>query len=317
MLDAITNACLAITDPLLGWLLYLPRDAVLMILALGTALLLSVVRLFTTNQDLLRRCHQDKARLKVLIREARRARDPEALARYRTTLQHVALTTLAAEGKPLLASLVPLILLGTWAFCRIAYLPVRPGSPVALRLYTPLADIGQWAHLVPPAGLQSETGWIREVQADRLGSEPTTAASSGDVMPAERDARGISASSVAAEIPATSPTPSAEPVPASSGVAEWIVRGEACSHPHEILIRCKGRTIKTELVVDGVHYAHPPQKPYGEDPATEVVEVALAAYNPFGIVPVWSAALLPPWIIGYLVLVIPLALLLKPLLRIR
>ena len=43
MLEAITTVCLAIADPLLGWLLYLPRDLVLAMLALGTSLILIVV----------------------------------------------------------------------------------------------------------------------------------------------------------------------------------------------------------------------------------------------------------------------------------
>ena len=35
MLEAITALCLAIADPLLGWMLYLPRDAALFMLAMG------------------------------------------------------------------------------------------------------------------------------------------------------------------------------------------------------------------------------------------------------------------------------------------
>ena len=110
---------------------------------------------------------------------------------------------------------------------------------------------------------------------------------------------------------------STESVPVSNGVAEWVLRAERRSQPYAIQIRWKGRVIATEVLVDGVHYADPPQRQYGEDPATEVVEVALAEFKPFGIVPGWSAAMLPPWIIGYLLLVIPVTLVLKPLLRVR
>ena len=51
--------------------------------------------------------------------------------------------------------------------------------------------------------------------------------------------------------------------------------------------------------------------------SAEVVEIVLAEYQPFGIVPAWSAAMLPPWIVGYLILVIPVTIVLKPLLRVR
>lgn len=280
MIETITAACLAVADPLLGWLLYLPRDLVLLLVAIGTALILTVVRIFTTNQDLLLRCKEDKARIKQLIREAKKRRDKEALARCRATMQGITMKTLKAEGKPLLASLLPIVLVATWAFCRIAYLPVKDGEAVKLRLYTPLSAIGQWAHVVPQAGLSAEGGWIREVKEDR-------------------------------------PAPSTEPVPAANGVAEWVLRGQSRGEPYEVQIRLKGRTIRTELIIDGVHYANPPLRQYGEDAASEVVEVALTEYKPFGVVPGWDAAMMPPWIIGYLVMVLPLAFVLKPLLRIH
>jgi uncharacterized membrane protein (DUF106 family) len=280
MLDAITAACLAITDPLLGWMLYLPRDVTLLIVAIGTALILTVVRVFTTNQDMLRRCKEDKARIKELIREAKKNGDKEALARYHATLQGITMKTLKAEGKPLLASLIPIVLIATWAFSRIAYLPVEEGEAVKLRVYTPLSAIGQWAHVAPQAGLKAENGWIQEVQEDQ-------------------------------------PVASTEPAQALSGVAEWVLRGQKRPEAYEIQIRLKGRTITTELIVDGARYAALPQRQYGEDPATEVVEVALAEYKPFGIVPGWTAAMLQPWIIGYLMIVIPLALVSKPMLRIH
>jgi len=286
MLEAITSACLAITDPLLGWSLHLPRDVALLLVAIVTGLILTLVRIVTTNQDLLRRCKQDKARLKQLMREAKQRGDKEALARHRATLQQITMKTVRAEGKPLLVSLVPIALVATWAFSRIAYLPATDGDTVKLRVYTPLSSIGQWAHVVPQAGLKSENGWIQEVREDKPAGGPGEAADH-------------------------------EGPPAANGVAEWVLIAQDRPDPYEIQIRLKGRTIKTHLAVDGVHYADPPQRQYGDDPATEVVEVALTEYKPFGAVPGCSAAMLPPWIVGYLIIVIPLAVVLKPLLRIH
>jgi len=290
MLETITNLCLAIADPLLNGLLHLPRDAALAIVALGTALVLTVVRLFTTNQNMLGRCKADKARLKELIRAAKKNNDKEALLRHRTTLQGIMMKTLKAEGKPLLASLIPIILIATWAFSRIAYLPVQPGEPVRLKVYTPLSAVGQLAHLLPVEGLKSESGWIQEVKEDRF------------VSPAP------SAADVTHEIP--------ESPQAVNGVAEWTLKGEKRAKPYPLEVRLKGRTIRTELFTDGLRYADPPLRQYGEDPAAEMVEVVLAEYKPFGFVPGWPALMLQPWIVGYLLIVLPLAFILKPMLRI-
>ena len=288
MLETLTNLCLAIADPLLGWMLYLPRDVALALVAVGTALILTVVRVFTTNQDMLRRCQDDKARIKELTRAAKKTGDKEAAARYQATLQGIMMKTLKAEGWPLVASLIPIILIATWAFSRIAYLPAAEGDPVKLRVFTPLSAIGQWAHVVPQPGLKADNGWIQEVKEDKPAPDAKASAD-----------------------------PAAEPAPVTAGVAEWVLRGEKRREPYQLQVRLKGRTIETELVVDGVHYAGAPQRPYGEDPATEVVEVALAEYKPLGIVPGWDAAMLQPWIVGYLILVLPLAFVFKPMLGIR
>ena len=60
MLTWINDVILAFADPLLNWLLRLPSDVALLIVAVGTGAILTLARLMTTNQDLLRRCAQDK-----------------------------------------------------------------------------------------------------------------------------------------------------------------------------------------------------------------------------------------------------------------
>ena len=70
MFESLNDLIVTFMDILLGWLLALPIDAVLFAVALGSAAILTGVRLFTTNQDLLKRCRQDKQRLRTLTREA-------------------------------------------------------------------------------------------------------------------------------------------------------------------------------------------------------------------------------------------------------
>src|SRR5271157_3600081 len=108
MLTWINDIILTFADPLLDWLLWLPSDLVLLIVAVGTGAILTLARPLTTDQDLLRRCAQDKRRLRVLIRQARAAKDREALQRYRLTRNQIGLRSLKAEVLPLLAALVPI-----------------------------------------------------------------------------------------------------------------------------------------------------------------------------------------------------------------
>ena len=55
MLDTLNNACLAVADPLLGWLLHVPRDVALTLIALGTALYVFVPKIIGIIKDILAR----------------------------------------------------------------------------------------------------------------------------------------------------------------------------------------------------------------------------------------------------------------------
>src|SRR5208283_2175586 len=123
MLDWINHSILALADPLLNWLLRVPTDLALVIVAVGTAAIITFSRLLTTNQDLLRRCDHDKRRLRVLIREAAFQRDKVAVKRFRTTRNMIGMMTMKEEGWPLLAAIVPIAILGTWCFQRLAFVP--------------------------------------------------------------------------------------------------------------------------------------------------------------------------------------------------
>ncbi len=217
MLNTLTIICMSITDFLFGWLLYLPRDLTLFIVGTGTALILTLVRLFSTNQEHLKRSDEDKIRLAALIKEAKKKKDKEALARYRSTKQQVEMKIFQAEGKPLLASLIPISLVAIWCFTRIAYLPSDPSKPVAVKAYFPVSSIGSYVHMLPQNGVKPENGWIEKVKED---VDKTT----GAVI---------------------------------NGVAEWKLLCEKTSKPYSLVLRFNGKTFNKELIVDGLKYAEP------------------------------------------------------------
>jgi len=172
MLEWINAGILSVMDLLLGWVLHLPADLMLLVVAVGTGGLLTLVRPFTANQDLLRRCSADRKRLKQLIRIAKRAKDTEALKRHRATLRMVAAKAAGCEWRPLLAVILPLVFLGTWAWQRIAYVPPAPDEPVQVRLYLPLSAADRIVHMVPMEGTDAAGGWIQRVSVVREGGPP-------------------------------------------------------------------------------------------------------------------------------------------------
>lgn len=173
MLEWINQAILALADPLFNWLLCLPMDLTLVIVAVGTGSIITFSRLFTTNQELLKRCADDKQRLKELMREAKAAKDQPAVQRYRLTFNMIGLTTLRQEGLPLLAALLPIAILGTWCFQRLAFVPPKAGETVMVRAYFPVSAVGNLAHLVPQTGLRevttaAQSHWIQKIVADEI-----------------------------------------------------------------------------------------------------------------------------------------------------
>jgi uncharacterized membrane protein (DUF106 family) len=165
VLERLSDFIVRLMDVPLGGLLRLPSDAQLFIIALGSALILAGVRAVTSNQDLLRRCRADEARQKVLLREAKARKDTDAVKRHRATLGMIALKQFPQEGGPMLASLLPIVLLATWAFHRLEFHPPAAGEVVDFTASFPISAVGKITHIAPAEGVTAENGWLREIVA--------------------------------------------------------------------------------------------------------------------------------------------------------
>jgi len=206
------------------------------------------------------------------MREAKKRGDREAVARYKMTTSIIGGKALAAEWKPLLVSLIPIVLVAVWCFSRIAYLPVRPDTPVVVRVYFPATRVGEIAHIVPQEGVRAETGWVQSIGEQKAEGKD-------EVI---------------------------------GGIAEWRLAFTQRKEPYRLQVRFRGQTYEKEVVVDGLRSGDPLVYFPGKD--VEGIEVALVPYRLFGIVPgVW---VLQPWIVAYLVMVVPFSFLIKAVFRI-
>jgi len=174
-----------VLDFIFGWLLRLPSDLTILVIALLTGVVLTLVRKWTTDQGLLARAAADNKRLGQLIKEAKRTGNKEALARYRQTKAQIGMLKFRQEGKPMLVSLVPIALLATWAFARLEFLPPKPGDPVAVVARGPLTAAGEVVHLVPAPGLTVVDGWVRKLAAIGEESQAEWRVQSDAVLSAE------------------------------------------------------------------------------------------------------------------------------------
>ncbi len=298
MLDAINRIVLAIADPVMGWLLHLPRDAALLIVAIATALVLTLVRIKTTDQGLLRRCKQDKKRQKELLREAKKTGDKDAQKRHRTTISQIGLKAIRQEGWPLLASVLPVALIAVWTFGRIAYHTPDPEDGITLSMYFPAEAITDLVHMLPPeGGVTVSNGLIRRVEDDYAQDGLTVVA----------------------------------------GRADWTLSAQKRDAPYMLRFRCKGKIIEHELCADGLRYTGPITRYGPENEEVFEYRLQEHKYHPFGVIGDWDIRapgwtllgwrifgpyagqrmfIVNAWLIGYLLIVIPFAFISRPLLRI-
>jgi uncharacterized membrane protein (DUF106 family) len=268
MLETLTRIVMAIADPAFGWILALPKDVALFVIGIGTAAILTVVRLFTTDQEVLGRCHRDKKRLKALIKEAKARKDKEAVARHRAVKNLVANRAMKYEGKPLLASLLPIALLGTWCFLRMDCIPPKADEPVKVVAYFPVSASGNVAYMVPLDNVLAETGWVQEVRVQELTDKDKE--------------RGV--------------VPDAEAV--------WSLRAAARPEPYNLQIRFKTGTYEQKLLVGQRAYEWPVAF-YGPDDPIVCTQVMMKQVKLFGLVPGIPWLLMPPWLVAYFVIAVP------------
>lgn len=162
MIDSWTAAWLPIFDALLGWMLLLPRDLAVILLATATVVLITIVRWRMIDRDFMRLIRDDRRDLRRLIRMARVAGDAADLARYKRIRTKVAQLQLRQELPVMLLVALPLAGLLTWAAHRLHFERPPEQGPLHLVVWLPASSIGDLVHLVPQEGIIAEDGWIRQ-----------------------------------------------------------------------------------------------------------------------------------------------------------
>ncbi len=168
------DAFLRMTDWLFGWILFLPRDLALTVVALLTSLGLILLRKWVSDQDMLTKAVADMKILKARMKDAKQRKDKAERKRHQAVSQRIAMKRMRAEGKPLLYALIPVAILASWAFERLEFEPLGIGEPVRIELRMPLSAEGRVVHLVPLDGLQPLDGFLRLLERDPAEEQALT-----------------------------------------------------------------------------------------------------------------------------------------------
>ncbi|MBA4388106.1 MAG: hypothetical protein C0404_09005 [Verrucomicrobia bacterium] len=294
VLDVVNTFIVNATDYIFGWILYLNRDVALFTVAILTSACLTFIRKWTTDQNWLTRADADARRLGQLIKEARKTRDKEAVRRHKDTITTIKVKSMKFEGKPLLWALLPIGLLATWAFGRLAFVPPRVDETVDVKMYLPKTAVGQYVHIAPEDGIEAVGGWVQPV-VDDAWPKPANIWDKYNMMSYHYVFNKLGA------------------LPQPEGVAVWKLIAKD-SRIHTLKIRYNGRTYEKEFFAGRRQY--PVSFSTYTDTTVQGVEVAMKPLKLFDWVGALDVLWLQPWIVAYLLIAIPFVSILKKVFKI-
>ncbi len=239
-----------------------------------------------------------------MIKEAKRSKDKAAVARHKMTKNTIQLRALKFEGKPLLIVIVPVMLVLTWCFGRLGFVPPRAGEAVRVKLTIEKSEIGALAHLAPQAGLEAAEGWVRQVERDK--SAPLTHAwDKGNAWLVGNVGRLYSKALR---------LPPADPEALLEGAAVWTVAGQARPEPYPLQVVVNGESYRADLLVGQPRYAAAQKLFTGGK--VKAVDLLMRPYRPFGFIGALDWLFCPPWLVAYLLIAMPLFFLFKHILKV-
>ncbi len=307
MIDAIIAGIRFVLDPLLNPLLYLGQDWALIITAILEALMVVLIRKWTTPQERLHRIAHD-VRMQKHLAALAAARGDHAAARIHKALRaRLSFSGLRYEGLPLLLSVPAVLILAAWGYAHLPYRPAIADADLTVNLYSQqLSRAGEVVVLEAPAGVAIVGGPVRSLRgvtdpAETLGLPPYSMATW----------------TVRASAAATS---------AGGPEARYVLRLVEGDRVHEHPLRVGGRLFEPSII------AHPSTIPAAtpDAPPEITTQVVLKDFKLFDYIkqptisppPVWIFATMPtlpempPWMFAYILIILPFYFLWKRLLRI-
>ena len=329
MLESLNRMILSLAGLVLDPLLGLPRDLVLVVVSVGTAFLLTLIRRLATDQDFLKRCSQDRKRLRerlkavrlLVVQEQHQTRPSSASGGPHRSRKRPACGTtsgtLVATNRPRpphrpgkeSESLTDAEdrrrrdterLKKTINMINIRALR-QEGLPLLLSLL-PIVFIATWAfarlgYLPPREGaIVPVTMYLPASQEGKLiHLVPADGMSVDGGWMTEVRVDTVEGKEV--------------------GRAVWRVQAAARAQPYPLCVRLGPRAFEHLLLVGQRTYSEPTKLFGGTGEFT--MHVGIQEYRPFHLIPGLPQLFFPPWLIAYLIIVIPFVPLLKRVLGVH
>jgi len=119
-------------DWILLWTAKLGGIGGIVLIGVLTGLGVNIFQKFCSDQRLLGKCKADLDKLKVVIKEAKKAGDQDRVTRAMNVSKRVSSKSVWASIKPALWTVPPVVVIAMWAGSRLGFEPVKPNQEVHL-----------------------------------------------------------------------------------------------------------------------------------------------------------------------------------------
>ncbi len=307
MLETLNNICLLITDPVLSWLLWLPKDLAIFIVAVTTSAIITFSRKGVTNQEWLKRAEEDVKRQDELAKEAKKRGDKETVRRHKMNVGLIKMRGFRYEGIPLLIAIIPIALLATWCFNRLGFYPPADKETVEIKVYFPRSAMESTIYMIPEDGIGVENGYVRKIVEDRVPPSVTPWDKGVDKIVAgyNKGWEWVVTKVLHAAVPPPQPL---------GGLAAWKIKAGAGPQPYVLQFVHNGKIYKKEFLVGARKYSTQADVFDPTAPVQAIEQVLrpfmflryIGGFGPF----------VPPWLVAYLLIAIPFVTVLKRVFKI-
>jgi len=119
-------------DIVLGWTLALPPVASIAILSLLISLIIVIITKFTTDQDLMKHMKGESKELQKQMKALKD--DPKKMMEVQKQHMEMSMKMMKQSFRPMLFTLIPILLIFGWMQERLAYEPVYPEQEFSVRI---------------------------------------------------------------------------------------------------------------------------------------------------------------------------------------
>lgn len=154
-----------VLNPLLGWLLYLPREWTITILSILITLITTLIYKKVTDQELMKTIKED---IKAIQKQMKEFKDDTAkVMELQKKMMEKSMIQMKQSFKPMFVTMLPILILFGWLWAHAAYEPIAPNEDFLTTIALKKGVTGD-VTLIAPEEIEILSDATQEIQDGRV-----------------------------------------------------------------------------------------------------------------------------------------------------